>query len=634
MDTDALRELTFTDSKDQLRFITCGSVDDGKSTLIGRFLHDSKAIYEDQLQALARDSVKHGTTGDDIDFALLVDGLEAEREQGITIDVAYRFFTTPRRSFMVADTPGHEQYTRNMATGASNAQLAVILIDARKGVLVQTKRHSYICSLLGIRHVIVALNKMDLVDYRKEVFDRIVDDYVDLASNLGFTSIAAIPISARYGDNIISLSRNTDWYHGPCLLDYLENIDIQSETAGLPFRFPVQWVNRPNLDFRGYAGTVVSGSIAVGDEIVVPASGRNSRVKQIVTYDGDLVRAEAGDAVTITLTDEIDICRGDIIAKPTERPEVADQFAAHLIWMDQEDMVPGRSYAFRIGTQSIASGSITAMKYRIDVNTGAHVAARTLSLNEIGFCNIATALPAAFDAYEANRRTGSFIVIDRDTNRTVGAGMIAFPLRRAANIAWQPLSLGKKERAALKHQRPCIIWFTGFSGAGKSTIANLVDQKLFAMSYHTMLLDGDNLRHGLNRDLGFTESDRVENIRRAGEVAKLMVDSGLLVICSFISPYQAERDMVRDLVGDGEFIEVFVDTPIGECVRRDPKGLYAKAKSGTIKNFTGIDAPYEAPSAPEIHLTTLNQQPERLADTVLNCLATRGIIVPANRTEN
>lgn len=634
MDTDALRELAFTDSKDQLRFITCGSVEDGKSTLIGRFLHDSKAIYEDQLQALARDSVKHGTTGDAIDLALLVDGLEAEREQGNTIDVAYRFFSTPRRSFMVADAPGHEQYTRNMATGASNAQLAVILIDARKGVLVQTKRHSYICSLLGIRHVVVALNKMDLVDYRKEVFDRIVADYVKFASNLGFTSIAAVPISARYGENIINRSRNTDWFHGPCLLDYLERIDIQSETAGLPFRFPVQWVNRPNLDFRGYAGTVVSGSIAVGDEIVVPASGRNSRVKQIVTYDGELVRAEAGDAVTITLTDEMDIGRGDVIAKPTERPEVADQFAAHVIWMDEEDMVPGRSYAFRIGTQSIASGSITAMKYRIDVNTGAHVAARTLRLNEIGFCKIATVLPATFDAYEANRRTGSFIVIDRDTNRTVGAGMIAFPLRRAANIGCQPLSLGKKERAALKHQRPCIIWFTGLSGAGKSTIANLVDQKLFAMSYHTMLLDGDNLRHGLNRDLGFTESDRAEYIRGAGQVAKLMVDSGLLVICSFISPYKAERDMVRDLVSDGEFVEVFVDTPIGECVRRDPKGLYAKAKSGMIKNFTGVDAPYEAPSAPEIHLTTLNQQPERLADTVLNCLATRGIIVPANRTEN
>ncbi len=627
MNIGALRGLASSDSKDQLRLITCGSVDDGKSTLIGRLLHDSKMIYEDQLQALARDSVKHGATGDDIDFALLVDGLEAEREQGITIDVAYRFFTTPRRSFVVADTPGHEQYTRNMATGASNAQLAVILIDARKGLLVQTKRHSFICSLLGIRHVVVAVNKLDLVDYRKEVFDRIVGDYVAFASPLGFTSIVAIPISARYGDNITNQSSNTDWYHGPCLLDYLESIDVQSETAGRPFRFPVQWVNRPNLDFRGYAGTVASGNIAVGDEIIVAASGRHSRVKQIVTYDGELARADAGDAVTITLADEIDVGRGDILAKPTERPEVADQFAAHVIWMDQEAMVPGRSYALRIGTQSIASGSITAIKYKIDVNTGAHLAARTLSLNEIGFCNIAVALPATFDAYEANRRTGSFIVIDRYTNRTVGAGMIVFPLRRAANIAWQPLLVGKTERAALKHQRPCIVWFTGLSGAGKSTIANLVDQRLFAMSHHTMLLDGDNLRHGLNRDLGFTEADRVENIRRAGEVAKLMLDSGLIVICSFISPYKAERDMLRDLVGEGEFIEVFVDTPIDECVRRDPKGLYTKARSGKIKNFTGIDAPYEAPSAPDVHLKTLGQQPEQLADMVVNCLVTRGIIV-------
>ncbi|WOH64118.1 sulfate adenylyltransferase subunit CysN [Bradyrhizobium sp. BWA-3-5] len=634
MDTDAFGRSTSTDSKDQLRFITCGSVDDGKSTLIGRLLLDSKKIYEDQLQALARDSVKHGTTGDVIDFALLVDGLEAEREQGITIDVAYRFFTTPRRSFMVADTPGHEQYTRNMATGASSAQLAVILIDARKVVLVQTKRHSFICSLLGIRHVVVAVNKIDLVDYRKEVFDRIVGDYVAFASKLGFTSIAAIPISARYGENIINRSGNTDWYRGSCLLEYLEGIEMQSETAGRPFRFPVQWVNRPNLDFRGYAGTVISGSIAVGDEVIVAASCRNSRVKQIVTYDGELARAEAGDAVTITLADEIDVGRGDILVKPTERPEVADQFAAHVIWMDQEAVVPGRSYAFRIGAQSIASGSITAIKYKIDVNTGEHLAARTLSLNEIGFCNIAIALPAAFDAYEANRRTGSFIVIDRYANRTVGAGMIVFALGRATNVGSQPLSLGKKERAALKHQRPCIIWFTGLSGAGKSTIANLVDQRLFAMSHHTMLLDGDNLRHGLNRDLGFTEADRVENIRRAGEVAKLMVDSGLIVICSFISPYKAERDMVRDFVSDGEFIEVFVDTPIDECVRRDPKGLYYKAKSGKIKNFTGIDAPYEPPSSPEVHLKTPDQQPEQLADTVLNCLITRGIIAPTNRAEN
>ena len=626
MNQDATHALRAEHDKDQLRFITCGSVDDGKSTLIGRLLHDSKMIYEDQLQALARDSVKHGTTGDDIDFALLVDGLEAEREQGITIDVAYRFFNTPRRSFMVADTPGHEQYTRNMATGASNAQLAIILIDARKGVLVQTKRHSFICSLLGIRHVVVAVNKIDLVDYRKEVFDRIVGDYVAFASALGFTSIVPIPISARYGDNIINRSGNTDWYHGPCLMEYLEGIDIQSETAGLPFRFPVQWVNRPNLDFRGYAGTVASGHIAVGDEIIVAASGRNSRVKRIATYDGDLAVAETGDAVTITLTDEIDISRGDILAKPTERPEVADQFAAHLIWMDQEAMVPGRSYAFRVGTQSIASGSITHIKHKIDVNTREHLAATTLGLNEIGFCNIATALPISFDPYEVNRRTGSFIIIDRYTNRTVGAGMIAFPLRRATNIAWQPLSIGKAERAELKHQKPCILWFTGLSGAGKSTIANIVDQKLFAMSRHTMLLDGDNVRHGLNKDLGFTEADRVENIRRVGEVAKLMLDSGLIVICSFISPYRAERDMIRGFVGEGEFLEVFVDTPIAECERRDPKGLYSKAKAGKIKNFTGVDAPYEAPSAPEIHLQTVAQRPQQLADQVLRTLADRGII--------
>ncbi|WP_407175739.1 sulfate adenylyltransferase subunit CysN [Bradyrhizobium sp. STM 3562] len=626
MDTATMQGLGAPENKDQLRFITCGSVDDGKSTLIGRLLHDSKMIYEDQLQALARDSVKHGTTGSDIDFALLVDGLEAEREQGITIDVAYRFFTTPRRSFMVADTPGHEQYTRNMATGASNAQLAIILIDARKGMLVQTKRHSFICSLLGIRHVVLAVNKIDLVDYRKEVFDRIVGDYVAFASTLGFTSIVPVPISARYGDNIIDRSGNTEWYHGPCLLDYLESVDIQSEVAGLPFRFPVQWVNRPNLDFRGYAGTIASGSVAVGDDIVAAASGRISRVRRIVTYDGDVASAEAGDAVTITLEDEIDISRGDMLARPTERPEVADQFAAHVIWMDQEALVPGRSYVIRVGTQSIPTGSVTAIKYKIDVNTREHLAARTLGLNEIGFCNIATALPASFDAYEANRRTGSFIIIDRYTNRTVGAGMIAFPLRRATNIAWQPLTVGKQERAALKHQKPCIIWFTGLSGAGKSTIANMVDQKLFARSHHTMLLDGDNVRHGLNRDLGFTEADRVENIRRVGEVAKLMVDSGLIVICSFISPYRAERKMIRGLVGDGEFLEVFVDTPIEECERRDPKGLYSKAKSGKIKNFTGLDAPYEAPISPEIHLMTARFQPEQLADEVVNALLRRGIV--------
>ena len=620
MDTSVLREPHSTGTKDQLRFITCGSVDDGKSTLIGRLLHDSKLIFEDQLAALARDSAKHGTTGNDIDFALLVDGLEAERQQGITIDVAYRFFTTPRRSFMVADTPGHEQYTRNMATGASTAQLAIILIDARKGVLVQTKRHSFICSLLGIKHVVVAVNKIDLVDYKKDVFDRIVGDYVAFATGLGFSSIVPVPMSARYGDNIIERSGNTDWYHGPSLLDYLESIDVASETTGLPFRFPVQWVNRPNLDFRGFTGTVASGSISPGDEIVVSASGHKSRVKEIVTYDGELSKAEAGDAVTITLEDEIDIVRGDILAKPTERAEVADQFAAHLIWMDQDPLVPARNYIVRLGTQTVTSTSVTAIKYRIDVNTREHLAAATLGLNEIAFCNFAMALPVAFDPYEANRRTGAFIVIDRYTNRTVGAGMIAFPLRRASNIAWQPLSIGKAERAALKNQKPRIIWFTGLSGAGKSTIANILDQKLYALGQHTMLLDGDNLRHGLNRDLGFTEADRVENIRRVGEVAKLMVDSGLVVICSFISPYKAERDMVRSLVAEGDFIEVFVNTPIEECMRRDPKGLYTKAKEGKIKNFTGIDAPYEAPERPEIRLETVGHRPDELADQIVELL--------------
>ena len=619
MDVKASPEPGEAETRDQLRFLTCGSVDDGKSTLIGRLLHDSKMIYEDQLKALQRDSARHGTTGDDIDFALLVDGLEAEREQGITIDVAYRFFNTPRRSFMVADTPGHEQYTRNMATGASNAQLAIILIDARKGVLVQTRRHSFICSLLGIRHVVLAVNKIDLVGHDKAIFDRIVADYAAFASGLGFASIVPIPISARFGDNIINRSSLTCWYQGPCLLDYLERIDIRSETASQPFRFPVQWVNRPNPDFRGYAGTVASGRIAEGDEIVVAASGRTTRIKRIVTSDGDQAAAEAGEAVTLTLEDEIDVGRGDVLARPTERPDVADQFAAHLIWMDGDQMDPGRNYIFRIGTQSV-SGSLTTIKHRIDVNTRDRLAATTLGLNEIGFCNVAVAFPVAFDPYEANHKTGSFIVIDRYTNRTIAAGMIAFPLRRATNIAWQPLSIGKSERAARKQQKPCIVWFTGLSGAGKSTIANILDQKLFALGKHTMLLDGDNVRHGLNRDLGFTEADRVENIRRAGEVARLMVDSGLIVICSFISPYKAEREMVRALVGDGEFIEVFVDTPIEECVRRDPKGLYSKAKAGKIKNFTGIDAPYEAPEHPEIRLDTVGRPAEQLADEIIAML--------------
>jgi bifunctional enzyme CysN/CysC len=553
----------------------------------------------------------------------LVDGLEAEREQGITIDVAYRFFATSKRSFIVADTPGHEQYTRNMATGASNAQLAVILVDARKGVLAQTRRHSFICSLFGIRHVVVAVNKMDLVNFDRDAFERIVEDYRAFASHLGFLSIVGVPISARYGDNIVERSSNTPWYSGQCLLGCLEAADIS--TVQGPFRFAVQWVNRPNHDFRGYAGTVASGSIAVGDAVVVATSGLMSRVSGIVCYEGPREVAEAGDAVTITLADEIDVARGDMLVSPKARPEVSDQFSAHVIWMDQDALMPGRSYMLKLGTNTV-SASITAIKYRVNVNTRDHLAATTLGLNEIGFCNFATASFVAFDPYSENRKTGSFIVIDRFSNRTVGAGMIAFGLRRGTNLHWQPLLIGKTQRAGLKRQKPVILWLTGLSGAGKSAIANIVELQLNRAGYHTMLLDGDNVRHGLNRDLGFTEADRVENIRRVGEVAKLMLDSGLIVICSFISPYRAERDMVRRLVADGEFIEVYVDTPIEECMKRDPKGLYAKAKAGTLKNFTGIDAPYQTPVDAEVHLQTAGHSAEDLADIVLDCLRQRVII--------
>ena len=614
--------------KDLLRFITCGSVDDGKSTLIGRLLHDTKLIFDDQLAALVRDSERHGTTDEDIDFALLLDGLDAEREQGITIDVAYRFFTTPRRSFIVADTPGHEQFTRNMATGASNAQLAVILIDARKGVLVQTRRHSFICSLLGIRHIVVAVNKIDLVDFNKNTFDRIVDDYSSFAAELGYVSVVPMPISARFGDNVMQESNNTQWYRGPLLLEYLEEVDIQSDTFEAPFRFQVQLVNRPNQDFRGYAGTVASGQIRRGDAVVVAGSGLSSRVQEIVTYGGSIEAAEGGDAVTLTLADELDITRGDVLVSPTARPEVSEQFAAHIIWMDQQPLFHGRSYLIRIGTKTVPA-SITNIKYKIDVNTREHLAAKTLGLNDIGFCNVSTGMPIAFDPYMKNRKTGSFIIIDRFTNRTVGAGMIAFGLRRGTNIHRQVLLVGKAERAALKKQKPAIIWFTGLSGAGKSTIANIVEQRLNMDGHHTTLLDGDNVRHGLNRDLGFTEPDRVENIRRVGEVAKLMVESGLIVLCSFISPYRAERDMVRRLVADGEFIEVFVDTPLQDCMQRDPKGLYAKAKAGELKNFTGVDAPYEAPDDPEIHLQTLGQSADNLAGIVVRALSGREIIESA-----
>jgi bifunctional enzyme CysN/CysC len=621
--SEHFREIPQT--KDLLRFITCGSVDDGKSTLIGRLLHDSKLVLEDQLTALAQDSARHGTTGKDLDFALLVDGLEAEREQGITIDVAYRFFATAERSFIVADTPGHEQFTRNMATGASEAELAVILIDARKGVLVQTRRHSMICALLGIRRVVVAVNKIDLVNFSEETFNRIVSDYQTFASDLGFTSIVPIPISARFGDNVTESSTNTPWYRGPSLLQYLESVDIDSENLAKPFRFPVQWINRPNQDFRGYAGTVASGQINVGEPIVEATSGRLSRVQQIVTYDGLATKAEAGDAVTITLTDELDIGRGDVLVSAKARPEVSDQFAANLIWMSDKPLYPGRSYLARIGTKTTPM-TVTSIKYKVDVNTRQHLAASTLALNDIALCNLSTAVPVAFDPYDQNRKTGAFIIIDRVTNHTVGAGMITFGLRRGTNIHWQPLLIGKAERAALNKQKPAIVWFTGLSGAGKSTIANIVEQRLHARGHHTMLLDGDNVRHGLNRDLGFTEADRVENVRRVGEVAKLMVESGLVVLCSFISPYRAERDIVRSLVEPGEFIEVFVDTPIEDCIERDPKGLYAKASAGQLKNFTGIDAPYEAPVTPEIHLRTIGLGPEPLAEQVIKLLIEREIV--------
>jgi bifunctional enzyme CysN/CysC len=611
--------------KDLLRFLTCGSVDDGKSTLIGRLLHDSKLVLEDQLSALARDSLRYRTTADQLDFALLMDGLEAEREQGITIDVAYRSFATARRSFIVADAPGHEQYTRNMATGASNADLAVVLIDARKGMSAQTRRHSMVCALLGLRHIVLAVNKIDLVSYRPDSFYGIFSEFKAFASSLGFYSIAAIPVSARHGDNIVRLSNNMPWYSGPALLDYLETVDASVRTVEMPFRFPVQWVNRANLDFRGYAGTVVSGAIQKGDAIVVASSDRVSRIKELLTYDGPLECAEEGDAVTITLVDELDIARGDLLVSPSSKSEVSDQFAAHIIWMCDQALIPGRSYLARIGTRNVPI-AITQIRYKIDVNTGEHLAVQTLGLNDIGFCNLTTGSPVAFDPYEQNRKTGAFIIIDRWSNHTVGAGMICFGLGRGTNIHPQPTLIEKVQRAAQKHQKPAIIWFTGLSGAGKSTIANIVEQQLHLSGYHTMLLDGDNIRHGLNRDLGFTEAGRVENIRRAGQVAKLMVDAGLLVLCSFISPYAAEREIVRQLVQDGEFIEVFVDTPLEECERRDPKGLYAKARAGKIKNFTGLDAPYEAPINPEIHLHTNGQPPEFLASRTVRWLAELGII--------
>ncbi len=623
--TDLKQFLAAQEKKSLLRFLTCGSVDDGKSTLIGRLLYDTKLLFEDTLASLEKDSKKFGTDGDNIDFALLVDGLEAEREQGITIDVAYRFFATDKRKFIVADTPGHEQYTRNMATGASNSELAVILIDARKGVLTQTRRHAYIASLLGIRHIVLAVNKIDLVGYDQKVFDRIVSDFHQFSARLNFASQVAIPISARFGVNVMEKSDQTPWYSGPSLLAHLEVVDVDTALADTPFRLPVQWVNRPDLDFRGFAGTIAGGRIKPGDAIAVAKSGKASTVARIVTMDGDRAEAVAGDAITVTLADEVDISRGDVLCAPQARPNVSSQFAAHLLWMADEELLPGRQYLLKLGTATVPA-TVSGLKHKIDVNTLDSHAARTLALNEVGYANFSLAQPLAFDAYRDNRDTGGFILIDRFTNATVGAGMIDFSLMRATNVHWQALDVNKDARAAMKGQKPAILWFTGLSGSGKSTIANLVEKKLAAEGKHTYLLDGDNVRHGLNRDLGFTDADRVENIRRVGEAAKLFVDAGLIVLTAFISPFRSERRMARELVGAGEFLEVFVDTPIEVCMQRDPKGLYEKARAGKIKNFTGIDSPYEAPEKADLILKTVEADAEAHADAVISWLRDHGYL--------
>ncbi len=617
--------LAAQEKKSLLRFLTCGSVDDGKSTLIGRLLYDSKLLFEDTLSTLEKDSKQHGTTGGDIDFALLVDGLEAEREQGITIDVAYRFFATKKRKFIVADTPGHEQYTRNMATGASNSELAVLLVDARKGVLTQTRRHAYIASLLGIRHVVLAVNKIDLAGFSQEVFDRIAAEFSDFAARLGFLSRFAIPISARFGDNVIAKSAKTPWYGGPPLLRFLETVDVESALAEKPFRMPVQWVNRPNLDFRGFSGAIVGGRIKPGDTIAVAKSGRTSTVKRIVTMDGDLSEASAGEAVTLTLADEVDISRGDVLCAANARAEVSDQFAAHLLWMSEVELLPGRQYLLKLATSTVPA-QVTALKHKVDVNSLEQLAAKTLHLNEIGYANFSLAQPLTFDPYAENRNMGGFILIDRFSNATVGAGMIDFGLRRATNVHWQALDVDKGARADLKHQKPAVLWFTGLSGSGKSTIANQVERALLVQGRHTYLLDGDNVRHGLNRDLGFTDVDRVENIRRVAEAAKLFVDAGLIVLVSFISPFRSERRMARELMGEGEFIEIFVDTPLAVCMQRDPKGLYRKAKAGEIRNFTGIDSPYEPPEGAELVLHTVGIEPSAQAAAILSYLKSRGYI--------
>ena len=617
--SDILGYLTAQENKSFLRFITCGSVDDGKSTLIGRLLYDSKLIYEDQLASIEKDSKKSGTQGDNIDLALLVDGLAAEREQGITIDVAYRFFSTDKRKFIVADTPGHVQYTRNMATGASTADVAVLLIDARYGVQEQTRRHAYIVSLLGVKNVVVAINKMDLNDFDQSIFNAIEVDFRDFAKDLDFADISCIPMSALDGDNVTTRSTQSGWYKGPTLLQYLETVDVEAASLDAPFRLPVQWVNRPNLDFRGFSGTVASGEIAVGDEIIVTPSGKRSKVKEIVTYNGNLKTAREDQAVTITLTDEIDISRGDIICKADNPAPQADQFQAHLLWMSERALFPGRQYLLKTNNKTVPA-SITTLKHKVDINDFSEVSAKTLELNEVGVANISLSAPIGFDAYSANRNTGNFIIIDKQTNETVGVGMLDYALRRASNVVWQDLDVNKTVRAAQKNQKPAVLWFTGLSGSGKSTIANLVEKRLLDLGRHTYTLDGDNVRHGLNRDLGFTKEDRVENIRRIGEVARLMVDAGLITLTSFISPYRAERQLARSLVSDKEFIEVYVNTPLAVAEKRDVKGLYAKARAGEIKNFTGIDSEYQAPKNPEITVDTTSMTADDAAELIVKYL--------------
>ena len=624
--TDIGQYLLAHENKSLLRFITCGSVDDGKSTLIGRLLYESKMLFEDQLAAVEADSKKFGTQGDNIDFALLVDGLAAEREQGITIDVAYRFFSTDKRKFIVADTPGHEQYTRNMVTGASTADVAILMVDARKGILTQTRRHSYLTSLIGIRHLVVAINKMDLVDYSERTYRKIVEDYESFARQIGVKEASFIPMSAFKGDNIVEPSVNMPWYHGSTLMGYLETVEIdEARQQKTPFRLPVQWVNRPNLDFRGFSGTIAGGMVKVGDRIRAQPSGKESTVARIVTFDGDLEQAVAGQSITLTPADEIDISRGDIISQAQAPAGVADQFETTLVWMHEEPLYPGRPYLLKVGTKTVTA-TVTDIKYQVNVNTMEHVAAKTLELNAIGVCNLNLDRAIAFDPYTEDRDTGGYILIDRLTNNTVGAGLLHFALRRSQNIHIQHTDVDKAARCGQKAQKPCVLWFTGYSGAGKSTIANLVEKKLFALGRHTYLLDGDNVRHGLNKDLGFTEADRVENIRRVGEVAKLMVDAGLIVLTAFISPFRAERQLARSLVADGEFIEVFVDTPLALAEERDAKGLYKKARRGELKNFTGIDSPYERPEAAEVTLLTASLDPDQAAQMVLDALRERGCI--------